>query len=271
MARLWGVAVWVLLLGSYVFVPSPGGVSRTRVARRAYDNNRANQMNRNNPEFWKSRGLPVPPGKERQRNAQRKSKAKTQAGHSIKNANNSRPKDKVNGKALDEAMRIIRGVVKAQLEKNGSRLKGTAIRGSDYDYHLITEKPMTIEQRDEIVRCSGGLIKAGKAALKIVGANIDLFPPNAEWNSVLSVEAPGSRKLTDGAQTAVIMLKKWVKKHRDLLHGHALEKLVLQIGKEKGWSDDNDLGGVKRFSEAQRRLGIWIKEIESDGAAEIQF
>ena len=216
MARLWGVAVWALLLGSNLFVP-PGWV-----------------VDHSNRENRKRDYLPL-----------------LTLGDFEEMANKLTAKDEVDSKRLEEAMQIIQSVVgDAQLILTGSRRKGTAIAGSDYDYHLRTKEPMTIQQLIEIVRRSIGKIMAGGAALKVVFANppIDLFPPNAEWNSDREVEEPGDIKLDKNAKVAIIWLKK-VSGFYGFGFGFGLERVVLRIQ-----SESPDLSAEDLFIEACERI-----------------
>ena len=124
MARLWGVAVWALLLGSYLFVPSQVRVTRPRVARQAVDNNRANQLNPNNAQYHKSRGRSLP-----------SQRCVEKEGHVEKKANNLTPRNKGDIKALKPKIRSV--VPSANLKRVGSRLNMAS-------HERITKKPLMV-------------------------------------------------------------------------------------------------------------------------------
>ena len=237
------------------------------------DHNRANQLNPTHPEYSKSRRQPPPPKNDRQAFAARKASAKKQAGRFEHEANSLAPKDKVDHTALEQFRQCLPR--DAQLRKTGSRAKGSAIRGSDWDYHIATQQPMTREQRDEVLSCCRQKpaikkVRCNKAFTVIPrdGAPIDFFPPNAEWNSGVPVQMPGSVQLNNGHKRAVKMLKNSLKSQ---FSGHELESCIFKIQREKGWSDKNDLSGEKRFQEAQRRLRVdglcWWYELLGTAAA----
>ena len=216
--------------------------------------NHANQMNPNHPAFQQSRRLLPLEGEQRQRFAQKKKQQNTNEGHWARRAQLKTANDKLPTHAFDSFLRELRKVVpSAQVRKTGSRNKGTAIGGSDWDYH-ITSEPMSTQQRDQILthcQASGIKVTCSKAfTMESQGASIDFFPPNAEWHDKVSVQKPGSVKFDHGAKNAIKSLK-------DTVPGevsHALEQLLLEIQRDKGWSDKNDPSGQKRFQEAQRRL-----------------
>lgn len=222
------------------------------------DNNRANQLNPTHPEYSKSRRQPPPPKNHRQAFAANKASAKKQAGRFENEANSLTPKDRVDQTALEQFRQCLPR--DAQLRKTGSRAKGSAVSGSDWDYHIATQQPMTREQRDEVLSCCRQKpaikkVRCNKAFTVIPrdGAPIDFFPPYAEWHSGVPVQTPGSVQLNNGHKRAVKMLKNSLKSQ---FSGHELESCIFKIQREKGWSDKNDLSGEKRFQEAQRRLRV---------------
>lgn len=225
--------------------------------------NRANQLNPNNHAYYRSRGVPSPPSSERQRSAQRTAAARKNAGHFEHRANNLVPKAKApqDVKVLEAAVREVVGG-QAHLRKVGSRKKGTAIHGSDHDYHLRTapklrqETRITKKERDSIITtCSKADAKAsaGKAAIKVEAGkeSIDVFAPKAEWHDRPTQQPQAYQK---SAKSAIRKIKKWAKENDILEPSYQLEDRVQRIGREKGWNDQSDPSGIKRFSEAQRQL-----------------
>ena len=135
----------------------------------------------------------------------------------------------------------------ADIKKTGSRSKGTSVKGSDYDY-FITYYGMTGNQAVDILECclSKGLDISLKKAFTVhstIGPDIDFFPANAAWHNKVGITEPGARN-------ALRYLKM---KYFDLPL-HDLERLVLDIRKEKGWTDAEDSSGEKTFQEANLRL-----------------
>ena len=224
---------------------------------KAARDNRANQNNPNNAQYTASRGNAPLTGEQREAFAKKLARKKENEGNFENRVNRLAPKDKLNLPAFEHFQRILRRVVPGMsLRKTGSRLKGTAISNSDWDYHIETERPMTIEQRDlvlDICRDEGLQVRCGKAftVAPESGASIDFFPQKAEWRGGgVEVQNPGSVKFNKGGKTAV----KKLKQNFPNKHGHDLEQLVLTIQREMGWSDRNDSSGQNRFQEAQRRL-----------------
>ena len=211
----------------------------------ARDNNRANQKNPNHEQYKKSRGQPTLKGQRKQAFVDKKARQRKNEGHFIRNADLLTPTDRLNKPAFNSFVGKLRKEVPgANLKKTGSRRKKTAIHGADWDYHIETRDPMTIEQRDALqVKCKKAFTLEPKS-----GASIDFFPPNAEWHDKdVQVQKPGSVQFDKGGKNAVKMLKKEFPDKS----GHELEQLVLTIQSEKGWKDRS---GMSRFQEAQRRL-----------------
>eukprot|EP00420_Gonyaulax_spinifera_P038477 CAMPEP_0197870014 /NCGR_PEP_ID=MMETSP1439-20131203/800_1 /TAXON_ID=66791 /ORGANISM="Gonyaulax spinifera, Strain CCMP409" /LENGTH=283 /DNA_ID=CAMNT_0043488891 /DNA_START=176 /DNA_END=1025 /DNA_ORIENTATION=- len=227
----------------------------------------ANNLNPNHPNYWKCRGLSPPTGKEKEQVAQKAARRKKAQGYFTRRAQNLAPKDKVPQEVLDVFLTCARQICggSSRLRKKGSRSKGTAILGSDFDFELETEKPMTVGDRDQILKClrhhdidvqmSGKTGCEGHSFKVYVSRpeqSIDIFPRQAEWHpkGIPISDSPGDVRFTPAAQNTIRQLKR--------RHGHQkpceLEQLVLDIQREKGWNDGNDPGGEKRFQEAQRRL-----------------
>ena len=225
--------------------------------RQSGSDNRANQMNPNNAEYMASRGNAPLTGEQREAFAKKSALRKENEGNFENRANQLAPKDKLNLLAFEHFKEILRRVVPGMsLRKTGSRAKGTATSNSDWDYHVKTKRPMTIEQRDLVLEnCRDeGLQVTCRKAFTVKpgsGAFIDFFPPNAEWHdNKVEVQEPGSVQFDKGGKNAVRKLKqKFPEKN-----GHDLEQLVLTIRREMGLSDRNDPSGEKRFQEAHRRL-----------------
>ena len=232
--------------------------ARRNSGRKSQDaavNNRANQVNPNNDEYTKSRGNPLLSGKQKQEFAEKKSRSSKNERQFGKRANALAPKDKLNQDAFKKFQKALLQIVPgSSLQKTGSRHKKTSIHGSDWDYHIVTDEMMTTRQRDKLLQlCErfGLDVTCNKAfTLTLPGTSIDFFPQKAQWHENVKVEKPGTVKFTQGARKAIRVLKH---RHPER-NGHELEGLVLQIQKEKGWTDKNDPEGCKRFSEAQRRL-----------------
>ena len=220
--------------------------------------NRANQKNRNNDQYQRDRGhAPIPPN-QKQKVAEKGKRCQKQ-GAAFGQKNNRTPTGRLNTAAFHRFEEVLQQVVPgALLRKTGSQLKGTATEDSDWDYQIVTKEPMTRVQRDTILQSLEGSSAIKKVSCKKAftvtpksGKDIDFFPQKAEWHINVSVQKPGSVKLTKGARVAVKALKK---KKNSFPHGHYLEQLIFQIQRDCGWTDHNDPWGEKRFQEAQRRL-----------------
>jgi len=237
--------------------PPASTIPQKAILDKAARDNRANQNNPNNAQYTASRGNAPLTGKQREAFAKRSARKKENEGHFENRVNRLAPKDKLNLPAFEHFQEILRRVVPGMsLRKTGSRGKGTAISNSDWDYHIVTKRPMTIEQRDLILKiCRKKKLQVTRGKAFTVkpesGASIDFFPPNAEWHDDdVQVQKPGSVQLNKGGKTAVKKLKQIFPNKP----GHDLEQLVLTIQREMGWSDRNDSSGQNRFQEAQRRL-----------------
>jgi hypothetical protein len=237
--------------------PPASTIPQKAILDKAARHNRANQNNPNNAQYTASRGNAPLTGKQREAFAKRSARKKENEGHFENRVNRLAPKDKLNLPAFEHFQEILRRVVPGMsLRKTGSRGKGTAISNSDWDYHIVTKRPMTIEQRDLILKiCRKKKLQVTRGKAFTVkpesGASIDFFPPNAEWHDDdVQVQKPGSVQLNKGGKTAVKKLKQIFPNKP----GHDLEQLVLTIQREMGWSDRNDSSGQNRFQEAQRRL-----------------
>ena len=237
--------------------PPASTIPQKAILDKAARDNRANQNNPNNAQYTASRGNAPLTGEQREAFAKKSARKKENEGHFENRVNRLAPKDKLNLPAFEHFQEILRRVVPGMsLRKTGSRGKGTAIFNSDWDYHIVTERPMTIEQRDLILKiCRKKKLQVTRGKAFTVkpesGASIDFFPPNAEWHDDdRQVQKPGSVQFNKGGKTAVKKLKHIFPNKP----GHDLEQLVLTIQREMGWSDRNDSSGQNRFQEAQRRL-----------------
>ena len=160
----------------------------------------------------------------------------------------------------------------SKLIKKGSRSKGTAIAGSDFDYQIQTSLPMSVEDRDRLLK------KAQKVGLKITcskaltvkpsdgGRSIDFFPPKAEWHDGVVAQSPYQPPMDEGRKCAIRKLKllqqKMEKKNQHWadIKSFQIEQLVLRVQQDHNFTSKTDPAGEKRFSEAQRRIsgGIWV-------------
>ena len=184
-----------------------------------------------------------------------------------------RPKDKVPGHIIETFLACVRAVSggNSQVRKKGSRRTGTAIRGSDFDYHLETPTALSTANRDKIIAAASkrGLSITCKKAFTVRhagGPSIDFFPPEAEWHDDVQVEAPLQPLMDQGRKNAIRKLKALKAKRKDALNwqetsSKELEELVLQVQREKTLDKHTDPSGERRFSEAQRRIsaGLGLK------------
>lgn len=223
--------------------------------------NRANQLNPNHAQYFESRGQPQPPKKDKQAHAQNKARAGKHANNFGNRAGALKPRDKVHEQSLKTFRSVLQGVCgsSAHFVKNGSRRKGTAIPGSDFDYHTKTLRRISIDERDQIVANStarGLKIAVGKAFTVHPpgGPSIDFFPPNAEWHDDVPVQAPRQPPMGNGCLNAIKKLKDWVKQKKIDMASYRIEELVKEIQVKKGFNEKTDPSGEKRFSEAQRRI-----------------
>ncbi|CAE7562392.1 Kif9 [Symbiodinium sp. CCMP2592] len=204
--------------------------SRTLLAAKAKDMdaaaraNRANQMNPNYSSHRKKKGPataagPSPPKKDKQAHAQNKARARKHANNFGNRARALKPRDKVHEPSLKKFSSVLRGVCGsgAHIIKKGSRRKGTAIPGSDLDYHIKTERQISIDEREQIMANSEarGLDITVRKAFTVhppEGPSIDFFPPDAEWHDGVQVQAPRHPPMRDGRRNAIKKLKE--KKYR---------------------------------------------------------
>ena len=184
------------------------------------------------------------------------SRCSTEEGKFIHGSQGLAPKDRLPNAEFHAFLDALRKYVPgAELRQTGSRVKGTAIEGSDFDYHIVTAEEMTTLERDLILwelQSRGYDVSCNKAfTLKPEsGASIDFFPQKAQWHENVSVQKPGSVKLDQGAQNAVRMLKKYFPAWTSCL----LEELIFKIQREFGWKSKQDPSGLKRFREAYHHL-----------------
>ena len=176
----------------------------------------------------------------------------TEEGQFIHECQELTAKDRLPTAEFDAFVAVLRfHVPDAQLRKTGSRAKGVAIEGSDFDYHIVTREEMTTLERELILqdlRIRGYNVSCNKAfTLKTVGgASIDFFPQKAEWHENVSVQKPGSLTFDQGAQNALKKLK------TDFLdfpsvNSHRLEDMVVMIQREHGLKSKEDPSGLIRF------------------------
>ena len=185
------------------------------------------------------------------------SRCSTAEGQFIHEAQQLAPKDRLPNAEFEAFLEVLRRWVPgAQVIKTGSRVKGTAIEGSDWDYQIETPEEMTTLERDLILmrlRISGYDVSCNKAfTLKTAsGASIDFFPQKAQWHDEnVSVQKPGSLKFDPGAQNARRKLKTYFPE----LSSHSHEQLILRIQREFGLKSKQDPSGLRRFLEASSYL-----------------
>lgn len=204
----------------------------------------------------------MPAKNEVQRFAQKAARRQSHAGNFEKCSNNLAAKDKVDTESIDNFLKCLREVCggSSQIRKKGSRAKGVAIHGSDWDYQVVTLSNMTKAARDQILECSqakGMAVICNKAftVTAAVGRPIDFFPAHAEWHPPdMGVQSPGAVHFSSGAKVAIKKLKQMVIIRGANISSYMIETLVLEIQREEGWNDVNDPHGERRFSEGQRRL-----------------
>ena len=184
------------------------------------------------------------------------SRYSTEEGKFIHECQQLAPKDKLPDREFHAFEGVLRFYVPgAQLRKTGSRAKGVAIEGSDFDYHIVTPEEMTTLERDVILlflQKLGYDVSCKKAfTLKTAsGASIDFFPQRAEWHENVSVQKPGSLKFDQGAQNAIRKLKDSI----DWVSSHRVEEIILEIQQEYGLKGKKDPSGLRRYEVARHRI-----------------
>lgn len=227
-------------------------------------NNRANQLNPNHAQYHKSRCHPVPEGLALQQLAQKSQRRRSAQGHFQLRSQNCASKERVDPEMVNAFLACGRRYVKGlNIRRTGSMKKGTDIQGSDFDYHVETAEPMTVEAADSIVSClkEQGFSASRSKAIKVgkLGSehkSIDFFPPHARWHVNVPVQQPV--EIAPGERASIRMLKHSVGhklKHGNgtkVLPSYMWEELAREVTTKKAWGQAKDPSGERRFQEVQR-------------------
>ena len=216
--------------------------------------NRANQLNPNNRQYHRSRGVESRPDNWQDQIAKNK-----REGHLEYRANTSA--SKINHAAIGRDIVRIEKVVKNVLGKNVSVYKGgsvkkhTHIETSDFDLKIDVEYPVTDAQRNSLTEALKKEYGAKNVEvtpkvhlIKGESGSIDLFPQKADYFSPSTkVDKLGKEpfKTNTMARNAVRILKLDYLPH---MPGIEIERSVLEAQKTKTVGREWDLEGLIQAS-----------------------
>ena len=143
------------------------------MSKKASQNNKANQMNPNNPAYYQARGMSTRP-----KNWSETLEKKCRQGQLENRANNAAALSKETRRAIGSDTQRVEKVAKqelgphVQVYKGGSQYKRTNISYSDNDLKIKVDRPIT---RDDRARLGKGLEKEfGKRRVDRSGAKVDV-------------------------------------------------------------------------------------------------
>ncbi|CAE7739801.1 unnamed protein product [Symbiodinium sp. CCMP2592] len=217
---------------------------KTPASSSAPNNNRANQMNRNNPEFYRCRGIPMPPKAAKAQSIE----ATRAAGY--REAEINIAAHEPNKAAYGRDNRKIESIVKrvfgpqASILKGGSRAKGTNLQSSDNDVKVRLPNNRVMTEQDRSV-----LHHALKAAfgpervdasnpriLKVRGeaSEIDVVPVHSTYAGPGFHAGYPKKPFKDNpkARTAVRDVKLTAEEQGIHLRGYDIERAVLSQQQE---------------------------------------
>eukprot|EP00439_Symbiodinium_sp_Y106_P052740 s1323_g7.t1 len=212
---------------------------KTPASSAAPNNNRANQMNRNNPEYYRSRGIPMPSKAEVAQSIQ----AKRAAGYREAEINMAahEPNKAAYGRQNRKLESIVKDVLgpKASILKGGSRAKGTNLQSSDSDVKVRLGDNRAMTKQDRSVLRQGLAEAFGPEAvdasnpriLKVRGeaSDIDVVPVHSDYSGPgFHAGYPNNPfKNNSNARTAVRDVKLLAKEQGIHLRGYDCERAVL--------------------------------------------